>query len=52
MTFLEVIFITLNQVICEYALRAIDMGGSMYIHVFGAFFGLGVITSYKFIGTF
>lgn len=48
MGFLEVIFATLNQVICEYSFRAIDMGGSMYIHAFGAYFGLAVVTAYKF----
>lgn len=43
MTFFEVIFLTLNQVICEYKLGALDMGGSMYIHAFGAYFGLAVV---------
>ena len=50
MTLIEIIFITLNQLICEYSLRAIDMGGSMYIHTFGAFFGLSLVMAYKFKG--
>jgi ammonium transporter Rh len=37
---LEVIFYTLNKVICIRVLGAVDAGGSMTIHMFGAYFGL------------
>jgi ammonium transporter Rh len=36
----ETVFSSLNEMICVKYLKAIDMGGSMYIHLFGAFFGL------------
>lgn len=41
MTFLEVIFVTANNVICL-DLSVTDPGGSMVIHTMGAAFGLGV----------
>ena len=37
---LEIIFYGLNETICAGNLGAVDMGGSMYVHTFGAYFGL------------
>ena len=37
---LEVIFYALNETICVLEFKAVDMGGSMYVHTFGAYFGL------------
>jgi len=37
---LEIIFYGLNETICAGKLGAVDMGGSMYVHTFGAYFGL------------
>jgi len=37
---LEVIFYSLNQVVITQILGAVDIGGSMSIHMFGAYFGL------------
>ena len=37
---LEVIFWGLNEIICVHEYHATDMGGSMYVHTFGAYFGL------------
>merc|ERR1712166_729493 len=37
---LEIIFYGLNESICAQKLQAVDMGGSMYVHTFGAYFGL------------
>ena len=37
---MEVIFYTLNQVVITSILGAVDIGGSMSIHMFGAYFGL------------
>ena len=37
---LEVIFYGLNETICVSQFKAVDMGGSMYVHTFGAYFGL------------
>lgn len=34
---------SLNQTICETFLLATDVGGSMFIHTFGAAFGLGCV---------
>lgn len=39
--FFEVIFYGLNRAICLHTFFAKDVGGSMYIHTFAAFFGLG-----------
>lgn len=36
----EIIFYTLNEAICAGTLQAVDMGGSMYVHTFGAYFGV------------
>jgi len=40
--FFEVIFYVTNRNICTKYLQAVDPGGSMYIHMFGSFFGLMV----------
>jgi len=37
---LEIIFYGLNEAICAGTLQAVDMGGSMYVHTFGAYFGI------------
>lgn len=37
---LEIIFYGLNEAIGAGLLMAVDMGGSMYVHTFGAYFGL------------
>lgn len=37
---LEVIFYALNETICVLEFKAVDMGGSMYVHTFGAYFGI------------
>lgn len=37
---LEIVFYGLNEAICAGKLGAVDMGGSMYVHTFGAYFGL------------
>lgn len=37
---IEVIFYALNYGICQKIFHAIDMGGSMYLHLFGGYFGL------------
>jgi len=39
---LELIFYALNEAIGVLKYQAVDMGGSMYVHTFGAFFGLAV----------
>ena len=36
----EVAFYSLNIALCTVHLKAIDVGGSMYVHSFGAYFGL------------
>jgi len=36
----QIIFYGLNEGICVEVLKAVDLGGSMYIHTFGAYFGL------------
>jgi ammonium transporter Rh len=40
MTFLELIFYALNMHIGVNEYKTVDMGGSMYVHTFGAYFGL------------
>ena len=37
---LEIFVYALNEAICAGELQAVDMGGSMYVHTFGAYFGL------------
>jgi len=47
---LEIIFYSINESIGVIHYQAVDMGGSMYVHTFGAFFGLAVsyvITDYE-----
>uniref|UniRef100_A0A7S1M0R2 Ammonium transporter AmtB-like domain-containing protein n=1 Tax=Alexandrium catenella TaxID=2925 RepID=A0A7S1M0R2_ALECA len=38
----EIVFYSLNESIGVEKYRAVDMGGSMYVHTFGAYFGLAV----------
>jgi len=45
---LEMIFYTLNVVICKGILKAVDVGGGMTIHLFGGYFG--VICAFFFNG--
>jgi len=40
MIFFELIFYALNEQIGVHELKAVDMGGSIFVHSFGAFFGL------------
>ena len=42
MIILETIFSSLNFQLCLVKLKAIDVGGSLYIHTFGAIFGLAI----------
>ncbi|XP_038065645.1 ammonium transporter Rh type B-like isoform X2 [Patiria miniata] len=42
MAFFEVIFAVLNEHIGVEVLHVVDVGGSMFVHVFGAYFGLAV----------
>jgi len=42
MAFIEVVFYTLNERICLQEFQAVDIGGSIVIHTFGAYFGLAV----------
>ena len=47
---LEIIFYSINESIGVTHYQAVDMGGSMYVHTFGAYFGLAVssvITDYE-----
>eukprot|EP00298_Acanthocystis_sp_HF-20_P003023 c13401_g1_i1.p1 GENE.c13401_g1_i1~~c13401_g1_i1.p1 ORF type:complete len:441 (+),score=177.45 c13401_g1_i1:20-1342(+) len=39
-TFIEVVFYTLNEMLGVYGMGAADIGGSMFIHAFGAYFGV------------
>jgi ammonium transporter Rh len=39
-TVLEVMFYSFNRYICLLVLEAVDLGGAMVIHMFGAYFGL------------
>lgn len=38
----ELFFFAINETICAGFFRAVDMGGSMIVHTFGAYFGLAV----------
>ena len=38
--FFESIFYGLAEAFCVEKYRAVDMGGSMYVHTFGAYFGI------------
>ena len=42
MTFIEVVLYSMNLVLVYYVYKATDIGGSMVIHTFGAYFGLAV----------
>ena len=42
MAFFEIIFYSINESIGVQIYEAVDMGGSMYVHMFGAYFGLAV----------
>nr|BAJ10270.1 Rh-related protein [Branchiostoma floridae] len=42
MAFLEIAFLTVNEWIGTVQFKAQDIGGSMFVHVFGAYFGLTV----------
>ncbi|EDO30704.1 predicted protein [Nematostella vectensis] len=42
MSFIEVIFYTINRTICTTYLQAVDPGGAVLVHAFGAYFGLTV----------
>jgi ammonium transporter Rh len=44
---LEIIFYSLNEVLCTKVLYIVDMGGSIIIHVFGAYFGLAATYFFK-----
>lgn len=37
---LELVFYGVNETICVKYFKAVDMGGSMYVHCFGAYFGV------------
>ena len=43
---LEIVFYGLNEAIGAGLFKAVDIGGSMYVHTFGAYFG--VAASYFF----
>lgn len=47
MAMAESVTATCNSVLGEMVYHAIDMGGSMYIHTFGAYFGLSMIMVMK-----
>lgn len=42
MALMEIVIYSLNAVVCYYAFKIADIGGSMCIHAFGAYFGLAV----------
>lgn len=42
MMIFEIMFYAINESIGVIEYMAVDMGGSMYVHTFGAYFGLGV----------
>lgn len=41
-TLMELVFYAINESIGVIEYKAVDMGGSMYVHTFGAYFGLAV----------
>lgn len=50
--FIESLFYGLAESICVEKYKAVDMGGSMYVHTFGAYFGVAasmVITDKKMV---
>ena len=44
---LEVVLYTLLEAICVNYLQTVDVGGAMYVHVFGAYFGLAASYFFK-----
>jgi len=42
MVFFEIIFYAINESIGVEKFKAVDMGGSMFVHAFGAYFGMSV----------
>eukprot|EP00591_Stephanopyxis_turris_P005547 CAMPEP_0195529264 /NCGR_PEP_ID=MMETSP0794_2-20130614/31737_1 /TAXON_ID=515487 /ORGANISM="Stephanopyxis turris, Strain CCMP 815" /LENGTH=540 /DNA_ID=CAMNT_0040660545 /DNA_START=51 /DNA_END=1673 /DNA_ORIENTATION=- len=42
MTLFEIFFFSVNEMIAVFHFKAVDMGGSMVVHTFGAYFGLAV----------
>lgn len=44
---IEILLYTLNEAIGVIFLQAVDMGGSMYVHTFGAYFGLAASYFFK-----
>ena len=47
MVTLEVVLYTLNEAICVNFFQTVDTGGAMYVHVFGAYFGLAASYFFK-----
>ena len=39
LTFFELFFYNINLFVCQFSLKATDVGGSMFIHMFGCYFG-------------
>lgn len=42
MMIFELIFYAINESLGAVTFKAVDMGGSMFVHSFGAYFGLAV----------
>ena len=42
MAIFETVFCSLNYQLCEQKLKSLDYGGALYIHTFGAIFGLAI----------
>jgi ammonium transporter Rh len=42
MSIIELTVYAFNEAICVEFFGAVDMGGSIYVHTFGAYFGLAV----------
>ena len=40
--FIEVVFYSAHRGVCSKFLQAVDAGGSIYVHTFGAYFGLAI----------
>lgn len=50
--FIEAVFYGLAEALCVSQYKAVDMGGSIYVHTFGAYFGIAaswVITDMKMV---
>ncbi len=39
MAILEIVFFAVNETLGVESYKAVDMGGSMFVHTFGAYFG-------------